>query len=86
MNSLLVTLTLFLIAAMFLSQAQAKSPPTICCFEYTPGPVPQHLLKSYEHTNSRCSRPAIIFTTKKDRKICADPSVAWVQDRIRELS
>ncbi|XP_032073045.1 C-C motif chemokine 5-like [Thamnophis elegans] len=86
MNSSLATLAVFLIAAMFLSQAQAQFDPRLCCFNYQNKPVPLRNLKSYERTNSRCSMPATIFTTKKDRKICADPSAQWVQDRIRQLS
>ncbi|KAG8127171.1 hypothetical protein E2320_022206 [Naja naja] len=60
--------------------------PTFCCFSFTKRPIPLNLLKSFEYTSGRCNLAAVVFLTKKDVKICADPSEAWVQDRIRALS
>ncbi|XP_039180338.1 C-C motif chemokine 4-like [Crotalus tigris] len=60
--------------------------PTRCCFAYMTRPVPLSRLKSFEYTNGRCSKPAVVFITKKGRTICADPSEQWVQDRIRALT
>ncbi|XP_070587836.1 C-C motif chemokine 3-like isoform X2 [Erythrolamprus reginae] len=60
--------------------------PTVCCLDFTTRPIPLHLLRSFVRTNGRCTKPAIIFTTVRDVKICADPSQQWVQDRIRDLS
>ncbi|XP_026547525.1 C-C motif chemokine 5-like [Notechis scutatus] len=88
MNSSMATLAIFLVAAMFLSQAQAQfeSILSVCCFDYVKRPLPEKILKSFEETEGRCSRPAVIFITHKNRRICADPSEQWVQDRIQYLS
>ncbi|KAM3851532.1 C-C motif chemokine 5-like [Vipera latastei] len=86
MNSSLATLAVFLVAAMFLSQAQAQFDPRLCCFDFVTKPIPRKNLKSYEHSNARCSMPAVIFTTHMKRRICADPQAPWVQDRIKHLS
>ncbi|XP_026571738.1 C-C motif chemokine 5-like [Pseudonaja textilis] len=88
MNSFLATLTIFLVGAMFLSQTQAQyeSILLVCCFDYVKRPLPETILKSFEQTEGRCSMPAVVFITKKDRRICADPSEQWVQDRMQYLS
>ncbi|XP_007439891.1 C-C motif chemokine 5-like [Python bivittatus] len=86
MNSSLAAFSVFLVAAVFLSQAQAQFDPSLCCFNYINKPVPRKLLKSYEHSNIKCSMPAIIFTTHRNVRICADPSAPWVEDRINHLS
>ncbi|XP_058020577.1 C-C motif chemokine 5-like [Ahaetulla prasina] len=86
MNSSLATLAVFLVAAMFLSQAQAQFDPRLCCFDYVTRPIPRKNLKSYEYTNARCSRQAVILITHVNRRMCADPSEPWVQDRVKYLS
>ncbi|KAM3852075.1 C-C motif chemokine 3-like [Vipera latastei] len=60
--------------------------PNICCFEFMKRPIPRNLLKSFEYTSGRCSKPGVIFITKRGQKICADPFAQWVQDRIHDLS
>ncbi|KAM6463813.1 C-C motif chemokine 3-like [Liasis olivaceus] len=60
--------------------------PRYCCFDFTDRPLPLKILKSFYYTNSNCSKPGVIFITKQNREICADPSEKWVQDRIRDLS
>ncbi|XP_060537609.1 C-C motif chemokine 5-like [Pantherophis guttatus] len=60
--------------------------PNSCCFDFVRRPIPLKLLKSFYYTSGRCSKAAVVFVTKKDVKMCADPSEQWVQDRIRDLS
>ncbi|XP_026564357.1 C-C motif chemokine 8-like [Pseudonaja textilis] len=86
MNSSLATLAVFLVAAMFLSQAQAQFDPKRCCFDYVKKPIPQRNLRSFERTNARCSMQAVVFITHVNRQMCADPNAQWVQDRIKYLS
>uniref|UniRef100_A0A670ZFN1 C-C motif chemokine n=1 Tax=Pseudonaja textilis TaxID=8673 RepID=A0A670ZFN1_PSETE len=57
-----------------------------CCLRYVKKPLPQRILKSFEHTHFSCKKPGIIFITKKDRRICANPNEQWVQDRMKYLS
>ncbi|XP_064533744.1 C-C motif chemokine 5-like [Pseudopipra pipra] len=56
-----------------------------CCTEFITRPLPLRLVKSYEHTGSSCSQPAVIFTTIKDKLVCANPDEKWVQDMVTQL-
>ncbi|XP_026548646.1 C-C motif chemokine 4-like [Notechis scutatus] len=77
---------LFLVVSVALAVERPMDPlPTACCVSFMKRPIPLNLLKSFEYTSGRCSPSAVVFLTKRDRKICADPSEPWVQDRIRAL-
>ncbi|EAW80104.1 C-C motif chemokine ligand 23 [Homo sapiens] len=56
-----------------------------CCISYTPRSIPCSLLESYFETNSECSKPGVIFLTKKGRRFCANPSDKQVQVCMRML-
>ncbi|ETE67597.1 C-C motif chemokine 5, partial [Ophiophagus hannah] len=86
MNSSLATLAVFLVAAMFLSHAQAQFEAKLCCFNYVKKPIPQKNLRSFEYTSARCSMHAVVFITHMNRQMCADPNAQWVQDRVKYLS
>uniref|UniRef100_A0A670Z9K5 C-C motif chemokine n=1 Tax=Pseudonaja textilis TaxID=8673 RepID=A0A670Z9K5_PSETE len=70
----------------FISSIWGEYSISFCCFDYVKRPLPETILKSFEQTEGRCSMPAVVFITKKDRRICADPSEQWVQDRMKYLS
>ncbi|NXB13505.1 CCL5 protein, partial [Rhagologus leucostigma] len=78
-----------LFAAVFCSQATSSpiSPNLYgpCCFEYLTRPLPLSHVVKYEHTGSHCSTPAVIFTTIKDRLVCANLNDKWVQDIMNQL-
>ncbi|KAL2765375.1 C-C motif chemokine 3-like 1 precursor [Daubentonia madagascariensis] len=59
--------------------------PTACCFSYTSRHIPRKFVVDYFETSSQCSKPGVIFLTRRDRQICADPSEAWVQEYITDL-
>ncbi|XP_049628705.1 C-C motif chemokine 14 isoform X2 [Suncus etruscus] len=59
--------------------------PTECCFKFTTRVFPLYRIKSYYKTGSQCTRPGIIFITKRDYLICANPNDNWVQSHIRNL-
>ncbi|XP_040857560.1 C-C motif chemokine 3-like [Ochotona curzoniae] len=59
--------------------------PTACCFLYVSRQIPRKLVNDYYETSSQCSKPGIIFQTKRGRQVCADPSETWVQEYITEL-
>ncbi|CAI5795150.1 C-C motif chemokine 4-like [Lacerta agilis] len=72
-----------LILALCLSAIAApvgSDPPTSCCFTYTAKKIPRNYIADYYETNSRCSQPGVVFTTKKGREICANPAEKWVQE------
>ncbi|XP_065148344.1 uncharacterized protein [Paramisgurnus dabryanus] len=55
-----------------------------CCYEFSNAAIPLKLVKSYYRTASSCTKPAIVFLTKK-RKICVDPETSWVSGHINEV-
>nr|XP_012638783.1 C-C motif chemokine 3-like [Microcebus murinus] len=59
--------------------------PTACCFSYASRQIQRKFIVDYFETNSQCAKPGVIFITRRGRKICADPSEAWVQDYVTDL-
>ncbi|XP_045381477.1 C-C motif chemokine 3-like [Lemur catta] len=59
--------------------------PTACCFSYISRQLPLKFVDDYSETSSQCSKPAVIFLTKRGRQVCADPSEAWVQEYVTNL-
>ncbi|XP_067329268.1 C-C motif chemokine 8-like [Anolis sagrei] len=66
-------------------QGQPGSRPVSCCLDYTSNEIPINRLVSYQRGNSRCPKPAIIFTTKRNIRVCANPADDWVKDRMNRL-
>ncbi|NWH33314.1 CCL5 protein, partial [Chloropsis hardwickii] len=78
---------LFVVA--FCSQA-ISSPVSLnfyspCCVEYITRSLPLSRVVKYEDTGSHCSLPAVIFTTIRDKLVCANPDDKWVQDIKNQL-
>ncbi|XP_048222396.1 C-C motif chemokine 14-like isoform X2 [Perognathus longimembris pacificus] len=59
--------------------------PAECCFHYITHAIPHQRVTRYYETTSECSRPGVIFITKRNQPICANPENEWVQDLIKEL-
>ncbi|XP_040856375.1 C-C motif chemokine 3-like [Ochotona curzoniae] len=59
--------------------------PSSCCFSYVSHPINYKFITDYFETNSQCSKPGVIFLTKKGRQVCADPNEAWVQKYMADL-
>ncbi|NXB04316.1 CCL5 protein, partial [Cnemophilus loriae] len=78
-----------LFVAVFCYQA-TSSPISLnfygpCCDNYITRPLPLSHVVKYKHTGSPCSLPAVIFTTIKDKLVCANPNDKWVQDITNQL-
>ncbi|KAK2525604.1 C-C motif chemokine 5, partial [Columba livia] len=58
---------------------------TVCCFSYTSRKLPQSHVKDYFYTSSKCSQPAVVFITRKDREVCANPDARWVKEYVNAL-
>ncbi|XP_032286569.1 C-C motif chemokine 26 [Phoca vitulina] len=56
-----------------------------CCFQYSHKILPWKSVHSYKFTRNSCSQQAVIFTTKKGHKVCAQPKEEWVQRYITLL-
>ncbi|XP_054857512.1 C-C motif chemokine 4-like [Eublepharis macularius] len=78
-------LLLVALCSQTLSAPVSADPPTSCCFSYTAKKIPRHLVAKYYETSSRCSQPAVVFVTLKNREICANPTEKWVQDYMTYL-
>ncbi|KAL7876472.1 hypothetical protein AOLI_G00114350 [Acnodon oligacanthus] len=59
-----------------------------CCVKYTRKPVAFSLIKGYFEQSSRevCRIDAIIFITKRNKKICASTADDWVRKALVRLS
>ncbi|XP_075415378.1 C-C motif chemokine 3-like [Tenrec ecaudatus] len=73
-----------LCAQVFSAPAGADT-PSACCFAYASRKIQRKFVVDYYETNSLCSEPGIIFITKKNRQVCANPSEAWVQEYVTSL-
>ncbi|NXO97044.1 CCL5 protein, partial [Certhia brachydactyla] len=85
-----VTAALSVIFAVVFCYQANSSPISLnlygpCCVGYITRPLPLSRVVKYEHTGSHCSPPAMIFTTTKDKLICANANDKWVQDMITQL-
>uniref|UniRef100_A0A4W4F034 C-C motif chemokine n=1 Tax=Electrophorus electricus TaxID=8005 RepID=A0A4W4F034_ELEEL len=58
-----------------------------CCTNFSPHPLPFHRLKDFtvQDATTTCRLHAIIFTTVKNRRICANPKTLWVKHAVVHL-
>ncbi|XP_035004889.2 C-C motif chemokine 3-like [Hippoglossus stenolepis] len=59
--------------------------PNDCCFGFYRGELAKARISSYQDTDSRCPRKAVLFMTKRSHRICADPKLQWVQSIMQQL-
>ncbi|XP_003414604.1 C-C motif chemokine 5 [Loxodonta africana] len=81
-------LTVLVTAAALCVPASASpyaSDTTPCCFAYTPRTLPHAHVKEYFYTSGKCSMPAVVFVTRRNRQVCADPEKKWVKEYINTL-
>ncbi|XP_044532150.1 C-C motif chemokine 3-like 1 [Gracilinanus agilis] len=82
-------LYLVLIIAALCCQVHASpdglDTPTTCCFEFTSRKIPPKFVVSYEITSSRCAKEGVIFVTRRNLQICANPNEQWVQNIKNDL-
>ncbi|XP_028692042.1 C-C motif chemokine 14 isoform X2 [Macaca mulatta] len=60
-------------------------PPSECCLTYTTHKILRQRIMDYYETNSQCSKPRIVFITKRGHSICTNPRDKWVQDYIKHM-
>uniref|UniRef100_A0A8C5FV54 Chemokine interleukin-8-like domain-containing protein n=1 Tax=Gadus morhua TaxID=8049 RepID=A0A8C5FV54_GADMO len=61
------------------------SGPDSCCFRYYERQVKFTKIRSYDLTDGRCSKPAVILQTIRNVRICVDPEAAWVKSAMTRL-
>ncbi|XP_051014667.1 C-C motif chemokine 5 [Acomys russatus] len=61
------------------------SDTTPCCFAYHSRVLPRDHVKEYFYTSSKCSNLAVVFVTRRNRQVCANPEKKWVRKYINYL-
>ncbi|CAM4588341.1 unnamed protein product [Leuciscus chuanchicus] len=81
----LTSSTLLLLLCFWVTLSQSS--PVRCCTKYSPHPLPVHRLQDFtrQDVTMTCNIEAVIFTTVKDRLICANPDDLWVQKAIAHI-
>ncbi|KAI1890072.1 hypothetical protein AGOR_G00169450 [Albula goreensis] len=57
-----------------------------CCMRYETKRVPLAMVVSFFRTSSSCPKPAFVFVTKRGKRICVDPSDAFVSSQAARLA
>ncbi|KAK1168640.1 C-C motif chemokine 20-like [Acipenser oxyrinchus oxyrinchus] len=62
--------------------------PGSCCISYSTNMIHLRAIRRYtkQESTGLCNIDAIIFHTRRNLKICADPRVKWVKRLINRLS
>ncbi|XP_031207795.1 C-C motif chemokine 3 [Mastomys coucha] len=82
--TLAVLLCTMALCSQVFSAPYGADTPTACCFSYG-RQISRKFIIDYFETSSLCSQPGVIFLTKRNRQICADPKETWVQEYINDL-
>ncbi|XP_035273432.1 uncharacterized protein LOC118227291 isoform X1 [Anguilla anguilla] len=57
-----------------------------CCPDIKKGPkIPLAMVASYHKTSSSCAKAAVVFVTKRRRRICLNPSEGWVRSHMTRV-
>ncbi|XP_043855436.1 C-C motif chemokine 3-like [Dromiciops gliroides] len=82
----LPVLSIFLISISgVFSEPLAESSSAICCFSTIQKRIPQKFVVDYVDTSPQCPNPGVIFITRRDYRICANPQDQWVQEYVAYL-
>uniref|UniRef100_A0A8C9HIB1 C-C motif chemokine n=1 Tax=Piliocolobus tephrosceles TaxID=591936 RepID=A0A8C9HIB1_9PRIM len=88
MNVSLVAISFFLLITIALgtkTESSSRECNSECCLNYTTHKIPHQRIMDYYETNSQCSKPGIVFITKRGHSICTNPRDKWVQDYIKHM-
>ncbi|XP_008846343.1 C-C motif chemokine 5 [Nannospalax galili] len=67
------------------SASPYASDTTPCCFSYISRALPRAHVMEYFYTSSKCSTLAVVFVTRRNRQVCANPEKKWVREYINSL-
>ncbi|XP_043112824.1 monocyte chemotactic protein 1B [Puntigrus tetrazona] len=87
MSRLVLTSSALLLLLLCVWVSLSQSSPMRCCTKYSSQPFPVLRLKDFTRQDSTmtCNIDAVIFTTVKNRQICANPDDMWVQNAISHI-
>ncbi|XP_066575970.1 C-C motif chemokine 19 [Amia ocellicauda] len=84
----MAVLPIALLAGLLLSLARGMDEGSVdCCLTTSPTPIPFQIVREYfaQSNSEGCIIPAIVFITKRNRRLCAPPDAPWVQELIVRL-
>ncbi|XP_051039123.1 C-C motif chemokine 16 [Phodopus roborovskii] len=84
--SLLILLTILTTAFAFYIRPrmpESIKPVPNCCHKYYEKELPKRRVSGYKEALN-CHLPAIIFVTKKNVEVCANPKEEWVKEYIKD--
>ncbi|XP_051989223.1 C-C motif chemokine 12-like [Xyrauchen texanus] len=81
----LTSSTLLLLLCVWVTVSQSS--PVRCCTKYSSHQLPFLRLKDFtlQDATMLCNIDAVIFTTVKNRQICANPDDSWVKKAISHI-
>uniref|UniRef100_A0A7N4NQV3 C-C motif chemokine n=1 Tax=Sarcophilus harrisii TaxID=9305 RepID=A0A7N4NQV3_SARHA len=88
MKFFVVALSILMVMAFNFPESSAitsSTDPGTCCFNYAKNQIPREIVIHFYETNSHCPQQGVVFVTKRNRSICADPQDAWVQNYANDL-
>ncbi|XP_054445234.1 C-C motif chemokine 26 [Pteronotus mesoamericanus] len=74
-----LALLVFILSVHLGAATRGSNVAKYCCFQFTQKTLPWRFVQSYEYTRNSCPQQAVIFTTKRGQKVCAQPKEKWVQ-------
>ncbi|XP_071256592.1 C-C motif chemokine 3-like [Salvelinus alpinus] len=89
MKTLTALLLLGLLCSLHMTSAAvlgiSAMTATDCCVKFYQSVIPLARVVSVSRTPSSCPLHALVFTTKKNNRLCVDPSQAWVQRHVTKI-
>ncbi|XP_023697433.1 monocyte chemotactic protein 1B-like [Paramormyrops kingsleyae] len=83
---LLLPLAVVLLSAMMLTEGvRMATEPKSCCFSFVTKELKPQQVSSYRKTSQQCPNAAVVFTTRRGFKVCAQSSQPWVQTLISKI-
>ncbi|XP_059357348.1 monocyte chemotactic protein 1B [Carassius carassius] len=81
----LTSSVLLLLLCVWVSLSQSS--PVRCCTKYSSQPFPVLRLKDFTRQDATmtCNLEAVIFTTVKNRQVCANPDDLWVKNAMLHI-
>nr|ACQ58688.1 C-C motif chemokine 14 precursor [Anoplopoma fimbria] len=79
---ILMTCTL-LFSPLAVLASQGSFAPDECCFRFFTNRLPKNKVANYMFTDEQCTNQGVLFTMNSGARICADPTVQWVQNLIK---
>ncbi|KAM7414048.1 hypothetical protein PAMA_019052 [Pampus argenteus] len=78
-------LLVLVLACIALSEGLRGFNKNKCCYRFVDKQLTKTQVVSYTKTSQKCTNPAVLLRTTRDRVLCVRPSATWVKNLIRDL-